>query len=94
MESISEFYGRGIEIIDSKNNDYARESDPFKNFRSAEVAGVNVGRAILVRILDKMSRVSNLLDREASVKDETINDTLLDMANYIAILNAYLENGD
>ena len=91
IKSIEDSYAKGVEIIKKKNADYANETDPFKNFRSAEVAGIGVGRAIIVRVLDKISRIQNLLDREAAVKDEKIEDTLLDAINYLAILKAYLE---
>lgn len=81
-----------LEIAKKKNADYADE-DPFKNFRMSMQVGVEPSRAILVRISDKLSRVSNLLDKEASVGDERIEDTLHDIINYCAILKAYL-NGN
>lgn len=92
IESIRAFYERGIEIVKKKNDDYATGEDPFKNFRFASLVGVEPKRAILVRVADKLARVSNLLEKEASVKDERIEDTLLDIANYIAILHAMLEH--
>jgi len=92
ISSIQASYAKGVEIIKKKNADYAEESDPFKNFRSASVAGVGVGRAIIVRVLDKLSRIQNLLDKEAMVKDASIEDTILDAINYLAILKAYLDN--
>lgn len=38
--------------------------------------------ASIVRINDKMNRIKSLIKKKAEVKDETIQDTLLDMANY------------
>lgn len=38
--------------------------------------------AAVVRIGDKMNRIKSLIKKEAEVKDESIRDTLLDMANY------------
>lgn len=38
--------------------------------------------ASVVRIGDKMNRIKSLVKKEAQVKDESIKDTLLDMANY------------
>ena len=77
-----------------KNNDYAGENniDPYKNFRGSEFVGVPPDRAILVRLMDKISRVSNLLSQEAAVKDEAIEDTLVDIINYSAILKSYIKN--
>jgi hypothetical protein len=56
------------------------------------VVGVPIARAILVRMTDKMSRISNLLDKENSVKDEKIEDSIYDLINYAAILRAWLKN--
>jgi hypothetical protein len=41
---------------------------------------------------DKMTRISNLLKTDAQVKDESIKDSLLDMANYAMILASYIED--
>lgn len=92
IKNIEATYLRGVEIIKIKNRDYAGDDDPFKNFRSAIIAGTPVDRAILIRILDKLSRISNLLDKEAAVKDEKLEDTILDCINYLAILKAYRES--
>ena len=90
FKHIEQSYKDGISLIKIKNADYANSTNPFKNFESAYVVGIDVGQAILVRILDKLSRVGNLLKTEASVKEESVEDTLLDLINYTAILKAYL----
>lgn len=93
LSSVSNTYTKGLELIKIKNSDYADvENDAFKNFRSAEIVGVNYKRAILVRVLDKLSRISNLLDKTNQVSDETIGDTLVDACNYLAILKASIED--
>jgi len=91
LESIEKTYKDGIGIIKLKNADYATKADPWQNFRFARLVGVSVERAILVRISDKLARISNLIDKEPSVVEERIEDTLLDLINYVAILKAYLE---
>lgn len=90
FEHISQSFADGSGLIRRKNTDYSGSADPFKNFRSAEVIGIGVDKAILVRILDKIARINNLLDSEAQVKDESIDDSILDAANYLYILKAYL----
>lgn len=76
----------------AKNNDYGgSDNDPFANFRNSTIAGVSVEKGILVRLMDKMSRVSTLLEKEAMVKDEAIIDTIEDAINYLAILGSYLK---
>lgn len=73
-----------------KNHDYGgSNNDPFANFRNSTIAGVSVERGILVRLMDKMSRISTLLDKEAQVKDEAVDDTIDDAINYLAILKSY-----
>lgn len=87
---IKTFFNRGLDIMKKKNADYASESDPFLNFRGATSLGITVEQGILVRMQDKMSRIANLIQRPAQVADEKIEDTLIDLANYSAILHAFL----
>ena len=81
-----------LELTKAKNHDYAKGDDPYKNFRLVEQLEIcSVETGILVRMCDKMSRISNLLETEGKVADEKIEDTLLDLANYSIILKCYLE---
>lgn len=89
---ITKTYEEGIEIIKRKNSDYAGTGDPFKNFNSCDPLGISPEKAILVRVMDKIVRVSNLLTQEAAVKDEAMEDTLLDAINYLAILRALIHS--
>lgn len=77
-------------ILQSKNRDYATAENPFANFEMSTFVGVRPERGILVRIMDKISRVNQLLDKEPDVVDEKVDDTLLDAANYLLILALYL----
>ena len=62
------------DIYARKNHDYG---DSFAKLRN-ELPG-----AILVRIYDKYSRLKTLLEgADQKVKDESIDDTLMDLANY------------
>jgi hypothetical protein len=79
-------------IARKKNADYAEDGDPFKNFKMSEQVGVDPARALLVRMSDKLSRISGLIDRTAQVDDESLNDTLMDLINYAAILMAYKDS--
>lgn len=92
IELLSESYNKNIEISRAKNKDYADTNDAFKNFRASEVLGISVEQGILIRMMDKMVRASNLLNRPASVADEKITDTLSDLSNYAMILKVYIEN--
>lgn len=92
LDSLEKTFATALEIARRKNADYAGNTDPFKNFKMCEQFGVSTEKGILIRISDKISRISNLLDKEAEVKDESIFDTIDDAINYLAILKAYKQN--
>jgi hypothetical protein len=94
LKDIEETFNECLAIAKRKNNDYAGEktTDPYKNLKGSIFVGVSPDRAILVRVMDKMSRISNLLSQDNAVKDESINDTINDVCNYMAILKSYLKN--
>ena len=91
---IEDGYKKAHSIIVKKNSDYATGEDPFKNFKMASLIGITPERAILVRISDKLARIRNLMNpgKKAQVSDEAIEDTVLDMINYLAILRAFLQD--
>lgn len=89
--SIEKTYTTCQSIVKKKNADYAGLDDPFKNFKNSEVIGISVEQGIMVRLMDKITRISNLLKREREVKDETIQDTIVDAINYLAILKSWTE---
>ncbi len=89
IANVRDTYAKAIEIIEKKNADYATQADPFANFRTANILGLSVEKGILVRTLDKIMRVNNLLEHEAFVTEESMEDTLTDAINYLAILKAY-----
>ena len=92
LERLKELYSINVEISKKKNSDYATEDDPFKNFKLCEFIGTcSVEAGIITRIGDKITRVSQLLKKEADVNDENIYDTLSDLSNYAMILRIYLE---
>ena len=68
-----------------KNHDYG---DSFA--KSIEEFGPVAGT---IRITDKYNRLKSLTkDPNAEVKDETLRDTLLDMANYSIMMAIELDN--
>jgi hypothetical protein len=84
-----------LELMRKKNADYAGGvADPFANFRRAEALGVcTTEQAFLVRMTDKMSRLSSFAKRGSlSVEDETVHDTLQDLINYSVLLSAYIKS--
>lgn len=92
VASVEKTYEQGLGLIKTKNQDYAGNGDPFQNFNACSIVNVSAEKALLVRMTDKMTRISNLLDRPAKVNDEKITDTLVDLCNYAAILKALIES--
>lgn len=83
------------EITAAKNADYSGEwaTDAFANFRVVEQLWVaTVEQWFITRITDKLTRISNLIKQEAHVKDEKIEDTLLDLANYAILMRLYIQS--
>lgn len=90
LKNIKATYEEGLKLLEKKCSDYAGDDNLFQNFENYRVAGVDPARGILTRVVDKISRISVLLDKEALVSDEMIEDTLLDAINYLAILKEYI----
>jgi len=74
------------ELHSNKNHDYAGEDDPFKNLKLSEMMGIKPWKGCLVRISDKFSRLCSFAKTEEyKVKDESVEDTLKDLAIYALI---------
>ena len=93
LEEIEELYKNNLEIIQQKNSDYANSSDdPLRNFKAVEKLGIcSTETGMLVRMTDKFMRIINLIEKlqngdKEAVKDETIQDTISDFINYLALL--------
>ena len=79
-------------MMEAKNHDYGATEDAFNNFRNCERLGIcSAEKGILVRMSDKLSRASTLLNKEAKVEDEKIRDTIIDLCVYGNILLCLLE---
>ena len=75
-----------LEVHKAKNNDYSPEGQ-FGNFAESERVGVPDWKGAFIRLQDKYTRCCNLIyGKEAQVKDEALEDTLLDLANYAVIV--------
>lgn len=84
-----------IDITQKKNSDYTGgNNSPFANFE--HIGGlvqlpqvVEVG--FLTRMSDKMSRIGSFVTKGSlQVNDESVEDTLLDLANYSLLMIGYL----
>lgn len=71
-------------LLIRKNKDYNNSFD-----RTVDEYGYVV---IAIRLEDKINRLNNLMKNNNEVKDESIEDTLLDIAGYCVLSLIYLEN--
>lgn len=95
LEEFKKVTDQMYEVTKRKNSDYswANNSDAFKNFRAAENLWVcSTEEGMVVRMLDKMIRIANLLKQENFVEWEGIADSLLDLSVYSIIMYIYLKN--
>lgn len=86
-----------IAITAAKNADYSGGSDvddAFANFRAVELAGIcSAEVGFLTRISDKMARIQSFVKKGTLlVKDESVEDTLLDAANYMILLAGFIRD--
>ena len=74
MEEYKKIVTETMELCVKKNKDYGSSvEDTFEKFGDI---------SYLVRITDKYNRICSLLNGEGEIKDESIDDTIRDMANY------------
>lgn len=94
---INKINKQGIEILKSKGYDYAG-IDILKNFKEMNqmliLLNVDVTKiegTHMFYILLKIQRLCNLLFSNKVAKNESIQDTLIDLRNYVDLLNCALE---
>jgi len=96
LEFHEEMTHRARALCERKNHDYANTDEtgnPFANFTRTEAMGVcSTVQGFLVRMTDKMSRLSTAARRPLVVADEGVEDTLLDLINYSVLLAAFLRH--
>lgn len=84
-----------IEITEKKNADYSGFGDSaFSNFVATEKLNVtSTERGLLTRMLDKFSRIITFVNvGTLKVSQESIEDTLLDLANYCILMSGYIKS--
>lgn len=69
-----------IELQSKKGQDYGEDNDGLRNLRRRGQTGV------VARMGDKLARLEALVGKRDPVVEESIEDTLLDLANYCLLL--------
>lgn len=78
----------------AKNSDYAGSDavDMMKNFMACQEFGIKMSDGIATRMSDKIMRMQNLMrTRTQRVKDESLIDSTMDLANYCLLLTIALK---
>lgn len=83
VERFTEITNNMAKTYAAKNHDYGNSFD-----KSLDKFGIV---ASIVRMGDKMNRIESLTNKEAKVNDESVKDTLLDLANYAIMTVMWLD---
>ena len=91
-----ELCSEAFELMKKKNHDYAGKGggQPFANFERTEAMGVcSTEQGFLVRVIDKVSRLSTFVDAgELKVDNESYEDAILDIINYMILLSGFIKS--
>ena len=86
FQDYEELLKKMTELYKNKNSDYGDSvSKTYKKY------GLT---SFLVRMEDKLNRVKTLNEKDIMVKEEKIEDTLLDLANYALLAIVELKNDE
>lgn len=75
----------------NKNQNYASDQDPLSNFKECEKLGVPAWKGCLLRMLDKVSRLTELAKGKPDLVGESFEDTLRDLAVYSVLCQILYE---
>lgn len=80
------------DVMRQKNADYSGgESDPYANFRIAEMFGLHPVTGILLRVTDKLQRIRAFIKNGVTaVEGETVDDACDDIVNYAILMKGLL----
>lgn len=71
-------------LHDKKQQDYGRATDPFANVRASDAFGIAPWVGCMIRANDKMRRIQQLA-QTGTLKNESVEDSLMDLAVYSLI---------
>ena len=85
---------RARALMEAKNADYAGPADPWRNLEAASRLGVGTPeQAIFIRLCDKFSRLATAVSG-GTLANEGVEDTFVDIINYVVLLSAYMAEHD
>jgi len=94
-ERLAEFTQRMSDTILKKGDDYAGQEDRLANFKDAgQITGVTAAQQCFNLMGTKMARLKQLLNSKEAPNYESIDDTILDLANYCFLLRCCREDAN
>lgn len=82
-ENIVSLLDRMKSVYEAKDSDYSENDLPMGNLMESLELGIEPWKGVLLRIGDKKRRIGSFVKKlNFQVKDEAVDDTLVDMANY------------
>ena len=90
-----EFFEEIKKLTVKKNQDYTGlDPSPFSNFMACEKLGVASSlQGLMVRMLDKFARLNSFAQKGfLEVSNESVKDTLMDLANYCCLTAGLIED--
>lgn len=93
MADMADGNGKHQKVMDEIHQSYLRKNADYGDsfHKSYERFGLI---SPVVRMSDKMGRLETLCTQVAQVKEESIRDTLMDLANYCIMTVMELDNSD
>ncbi|MDP3443091.1 MAG: nucleotide modification associated domain-containing protein, partial [Ignavibacteria bacterium] len=86
------FVTKQFEILFKKGNDYAND-DRLSNFKLAgNICGLTPAQNCLSLIATKVARLGVLLQQGKQPLNESISDSVIDLANYAVLLDMILSD--
>lgn len=86
QEFFDEYINKMRDVLLNKGDDYAN-ADRLSNFKMAgQIAGGNAQLNCLNLIATKVARLGVLLNSNDEPKNESISDSIMDLANYAMLL--------
>ena len=86
LSSVSDAYKYLVSVYEAKNSDYGNSFEECCN-KFGLVSAV-------VRMNDKINRINSLYDKKDMKVNESLVDTLLDLANYAVMTAVWMNNND
>lgn len=87
-----ELCSKALALMEWKNTDYTAGGGVFDNFNNAAVFGVSREQGLLIRVMDKLMRVKSFIrNGTLALKNEAVEDSILDVINYMVLLAGMIE---